>query len=308
MRSVTEVPLDALPGFRHEMIDAGRVRLHVVSGGDPQAPAIVLLAGFPQTWWAWHRVAPRLAGTHRVIAIDLPGMGHSDRPAGGYDTETVARDVLAVVRRLGPSRYWLVGHDVGAWVSVPYALIEDDPALRGVALLDAGIPGISLPESIPTDPERAAKLWHFAFHMVPDLPETLLAGREREYVAWFLNAKVASPGAIGAEDIDRYARLLAAAGGLGSALAYYRAAPASARRTELLLRRRRITVPVLAVSGDRGSIPDMAAAVRPAAESVTGARIAGSGHFIPEEQPDALVAELSRFVDITSQEMSSSHR
>jgi pimeloyl-ACP methyl ester carboxylesterase len=300
---MTEVAFDELAGFRHEMVevgDAGGLRLHVAEGGDPQAPAIVLLPGFPQSWWAWRKVAPRLAATHRVIVMDLPGMGHSERPEGGYDTETIAGHVRAAVRKLSPARYWVVGHDIGAWVTVPYALTEDDPALRGVAVLDAGIPGISMPDSVPLDPERAVKLWHFAFHVIPDLPETLVAGRERDYVAWFLTRKSATPGAIGEEDIDRYARLFAAPGAFAAALGYYRSAAESARRTEALLKRRRIAVPVLAVSSDRGSVPDMAAAVRPAADDVTAVRIAGSGHYIPEEQPEALAAELTRFIDLSS--------
>ena len=294
-QSVTGIPFDELDGFEHHMIDAGGLRLHVVEGGDREAPAVVLLAGFPQTWYAWHKVMPGLAASHHVVAIDLPGQGHSDRPATGYDTATVAEHVRAVVDRLKLGTYWLVAHDAGAWVAVPYALSATN-GLAGLVLLDAGIPGVSLPETVPTDPARAAKLAHFAFHVVPELPEMLIAGKERDYVGWFLTHKTAAPGVFSQEDIDRYARLFAAADGVRAVLAYYRSSLESARRNRELAARRRIQVPVLAISADQGSVPDMAAAVRPIADDVTSARITDSGHFVPEEQPDQVLRAVSAFM------------
>jgi len=142
--------------------------------------------------------------------------------------------------------------------------------LRGVALLDAGIPGITLPEAIPTDPERAWKTWHFAFHLVPDLPETLLTGRERDYVDWFLKTKAHSPGAFDDADVDHYAASLAADGGLRASLAYYRDAAESARRNHQALDRQYLIVPMLGISSSRGSIPDMAASISPWADNMTG--------------------------------------
>ncbi|WP_369332891.1 alpha/beta fold hydrolase [Nonomuraea candida] len=103
---------------------------------------------------------PGLASRFRVIAIDLPGQGHSERPERGYDTHTVAAHVHAAVQALEVPAYWLAAHDIGAWVAFSLAL-RFDSRLRGLALLDAGIPGITLPDAIPTDPDRAWKTWHF---------------------------------------------------------------------------------------------------------------------------------------------------
>jgi pimeloyl-ACP methyl ester carboxylesterase len=289
------LPLPDLNGFAHRFIEAGGPRLHVVDGGRPDGPTVVLLAGFPQTWYAWRKVMPLLAGRFRVIAIDLPGQGHSDRPAGPYDTHTVADSVHAATAGLGVSRYWLAAHDVGAWVAFSLALNHEDQLL-GVALLDAGIPGITLPETIPTDPDRAWKTWHFAFHLVPDLPEQLLAGRERDYVGWFLKRKALSPDTFSEAEIGRYAGEIARDGGLRASLAYYRDAASSARKNHSSLRRRRLSVPVLGVSSDHGSIPDMAASISPYAENVTGVVISGAGHFIPDEQPAALARALVDFM------------
>ncbi|AZS87474.1 alpha/beta hydrolase [Streptomyces griseoviridis] len=292
---VPELPLPQLAGFTHRWVDADGVRLHAVDGGRHDGPAVVLLAGFPQTWWAWRKVMPALTHRFRVIAIDLPGQGHSERPDRGYDTHTVAAHVHAAVRALGVSTYTLVAHDIGAWVAFSLAL-GFERHLRGVALLDAGIPGITLPESIPTDPERAWKTWHFAFHLVPELPETLLTGREREYVGWFLKVKALSPDTFDDAEIDHYAASVAADGGLRASLAYYREAEESARENREVLKDRHLTVPVLGISSSHGSVPDMAAALRPWADDTTGIVVPGAGHFIPDEQPEAVAAALADFI------------
>lgn len=287
--ALPELPLYDLPGFTHRWVEG----LHAVEGGPQAGPPLVLLAGFPQTWWAWRKAMPGLAERFRVIAIDLPGQGHSDRPHDSYDTHTVASRIQAALTALEVPKYWLAAHDVGAWVAFSLALKHED-RLHGLALLDAGIPGITLPDSIPTDPDRAWKTWHFAFHLVPDLPETLLTGREREYVDWFLKAKALSP--FDSTEIDHYAAALAAEGGLRASLAYYRDAAESARKNHAALERQHLTVPVLGISSSHGSIPDMAASISPWADNVTGVVIPDSGHFIPDEQPAAVVAALTAFI------------
>jgi pimeloyl-ACP methyl ester carboxylesterase len=293
---ISGLPLHDLAGFTHRWVDAEGIRLHAVEGGQPTGPAVVLLAGFPQTWWAWRKAMPGLAERYHVIAIDLPGQGHSDRPQSGYDTHTVASRVQAAVTALNVQKYWLVAHDIGAWVAFSLALKYEE-RLHGVALLDAGIPGISLPDAIPTDPDRAWKTWHFAFHLVPDLPETLLAGRERDYVGWFLKVKTLSPNTFDSAEIDHYAAAVAAEGGLRASLSYYRDAAESARKNHDALGRQHLTVPVLGISSSHGSIPDMAASISPWADNVTGAVIPHAGHFIPDEQPDAVVDTLTAFID-----------
>jgi pimeloyl-ACP methyl ester carboxylesterase len=293
--ALDNLPLPDQPGFTHRWVEAGGIRLHAVEGGRADGPAVVLLAGFPQTWWAWRQVMPALARRCHVLAIDLPGQGHSERPHGSYDTHTVAAYVHAAVEALGVSRYWLAGHDVGAWVAFSLA-VQFESRLHGVALLDAGIPGITLPDAVPLDPERAWKTWHFAFHLVPDLPEILLAGREREYVGWFLKAKSLSPSTFDDTEIEAYAAAVAAEDGLRACLAYYRHAAESARKNHEALARQHLTLPVLGISGRHGSIPDMAASLRPWAADTTGIVVPDAGHFIPDEQPDAVAAALADFI------------
>jgi pimeloyl-ACP methyl ester carboxylesterase len=193
-------------------------------------------------------------------------------------------------------KYWLAAHDIGACVAFSLALRYQD-RLHGVALLDAGIPGITLPDAIPTDPERAWKTWHLAFHLVPELPETLITGREHEYVGWFLRTKAFSPNTFDSADIDHYGAAIAAGGGLRASLAYFRDAAESARNNHDALARGHLTIPVLGISSAHGSIPDMAASIGPWAENVTGVVITEAGHFIPDEQPHATVDALTAFID-----------
>jgi pimeloyl-ACP methyl ester carboxylesterase len=287
-------PEPALAGFNHHFVTVDGVRLHYVAGGKVDGGVIVLLAGFPESWFAWRKVMPLLAPAYKVIAPDMPGQGDSDRPVTGYDTKTLAIAIHGLLQQLGVRRYCLAAHDVGAWVAYPYAMLFGDEVWR-LALLDAGIPGITLPDALPTAPERAWRTWHFAFHAIADLPEMLITGKERDYLDWFLRRKAANPEAFSEADIDEYLRVLMKAGGLRAGLAYYRAASVSAQQNRELKLAGKLKTPLLALGADQGSIADMAAALRDFASDVQGAALQSCGHFLPEEQPAAVAAELASF-------------
>jgi pimeloyl-ACP methyl ester carboxylesterase len=146
---ISELPPYDLAGFHHRWVDAQGIRLHAVEGGRPAGPTVVLLGGFPQTRWAWHKVMPGLAERFRVVALDLPGQGHSDRPRDGYGTHTIASRVQAAVSALNVPKYWLAAHDVGAWVAFSLAL-EYEERLHGVALYSTP----AFPESRSRTPSR----------------------------------------------------------------------------------------------------------------------------------------------------------
>ena len=284
----------ALAGFEHRFRTVQGVRLHYVVGGAESGDVLVLLARFPESWFAWRKVMQRLSATYRIIAPDLPGQGDSDRPADGYDTRSLAVMVHGLLQQLGVERCFLAGHDVGAWVAYPYAALFGS-TVRRLALLDAGIPGITLPDALPTTPALAWRTWHFAFHAIPDLPEMLIAGREREYLDWFLRRKTANPETFSEADLGEYLRVFKKDGGLRAGLAYYRAAALSAQQNRELSEGGKLAMPVLALGSDQGSIRDMAAPLRAFAEEVHGVTIACCGHFLPEEQPAAVADELTAF-------------
>jgi pimeloyl-ACP methyl ester carboxylesterase len=283
-------------GFAHHFATAGGLRFHYVAGGLDSGRTIVLLAGFPESWYAWRNVMPALGARFRVVAIDLPGQGDSDKPLDGYDTQTVARRVHDLVEHLGLDSYCLAAHDVGAWVAFPFALMFGTE-IEALVLMDAGIPGITLPDLVPSASDKAWKTWHFAFHAVPDLPEILLEGRERPYLEWFFWHKTANPCVYGETVINEYHRIYSAPGGMRAGLAFYRATARSAEQNRALTASGQLSMPVLGLSADGGSIPDMAAAIRPFGADVRGETIQNCGHFQPEEQPESVADALFRFFE-----------
>ena len=286
-------PHATLSGFEHRFATVHGVRLHYVSGGKAAGKFVVLLAGFPESWYAWRKVMLLLAATYRVVAMDMPGQGDSDRPASGFDTQSFAVAVHNLLQQIGIKQYFLSAHDVGAWVAYPYAMLFGDEVER-MALFDAGIPGVTLPDALPIDPERAWRTLHFAFHAIPDLPEVLITGREREYLDWFLRRKTANLEVFADEGIGECLRVFSKDGGLRAGLAYYRAAALSAEQNCTLSAKGKLQVPLLALSADQGSIGDMDSPLRSVAPHVVGSTIAFCGHFLPEEQPEAVAEELGR--------------
>jgi pimeloyl-ACP methyl ester carboxylesterase len=287
----------AVEGFTHHYETLEGVRIHYVTGGNAQGETLVLLAGFPESWYSWRKVMPALGEHYRIIAPDLPGQGDSDKPLEGYDTKSVATKVRSLLQRLEVTEYYLAAHDVGAWVAYPYAAMFGDE-IKKLAILDAGIPGVTLPDAVPHSTERGWRTWHFAFHAIPDLPEALIAGKERVYLEWFLRRKTAAPDAFSEEDINEYLRTFTKSGGVRAGLAYYRALSVSAAQNAHFKSLGKLKTPVLAIGAEQGSIADMATPLRPFFENVKGTVIAKSGHFLQEEQPEAVEKALRNFFDL----------
>ncbi len=273
------------------MVDAGDVRLHTVSGG--KGFPVLLMAGFPQSWYAWRRIMPILADHFYVVAIDLPGQGDSDKPVDGYDTQTAGDRIHALVKELGFERYHIGAHDIGSWVAYPFVARFADEVGR-LVLLDANIPGVTLKPTVEVGP-NIWKSWHFFFHQVPDVPEFLITGRERSYIEWFFQRKTFNPaGTFSTADIDEYERVYKQPGNLRGALAYYRAVLDDAEQNTSLAAKK-IETPILALGGDFGMSPDIYDAIKPLATHVEGGVIQNCGHYMPEEQPDEIAAKMIKF-------------
>jgi pimeloyl-ACP methyl ester carboxylesterase len=179
------------------------LRLHYVTAGD-SGPTVVLLHGFPQTWWEWHRVIPRLveAGI-RVVAPDYRGAGESSRPLGGYDKRTMANDIRQLVRehlRI-ENKVVLVGHDIGLMVAYAYAQSFRDEVSH-LVIADAPLPGTSAFDLVKSNP----RVWHFAFHNARDIAEMLVAGRELQYLQAFFAARCFDPRSISNATLSRTPR------------------------------------------------------------------------------------------------------
>lgn len=282
-----------IEGFARGFLTVEGVRIHYVSGGRADGDTIVLFPGFPQSWYAWRKILPVLGERYRVIAPDLPGQGDSDRPLRGCDTLSIAHLMREFTKKLGIEKHYLAAHDIGAWVAYPYTASYGETVLR-LAILDTGIPGISLPDTLPWSPDTAWRTWHVGFHNLPDLPEALIRDREDIYLRWFLQRKAASPAYFSEDDFDEYLRVFLT-NGLKGGLAYYRAISQSADQNKELSSRGKLDMPVLAIRADQGSMPDLVAQLQKIATDVSGTAIEHCGHYLAEEQPAALADALTRF-------------
>lgn len=276
----------ALDGFTQDLVTANGIAIHTVTGGE--GPPIVLLHGFPQTWWEWRHVMPRLAEHFSVVAIDLRGAGFSDCPQGGYDKATIARDVHAVMTALEHERYAVCGHDIGGMVAVALAATHRD-AVTHLAVLDVPLPGWSEWEA------TVARLWHFGFHMNRDLPERLIHGREYDYVSAFIAERMHDHGCYDSADIEIFARALALPGRTRGGLEWYRAFPAD-HALALEWKTEPLGMPVLALGGDKRFGPRMVPMLSEFAHNVTGGSIERCGHYVADERPREIAAALLDFL------------
>ncbi len=175
-------------GFVSRSVSVDGRNVHVLVGG--HGAPIMLLHGWPETSYAWHVVAPQLARTRMVIVPDLPGLGDSDSPTGGYDTRNIARILHAMVVQLGVSRIDLVGHDVGMWVAYRYA-VDYGASIRRLVLMDAALPGIGAEP--PKTRASNMKSFQFALNAVPELPEQLVAEAKRFSTGSFITSPCRLP-------------------------------------------------------------------------------------------------------------------
>jgi pimeloyl-ACP methyl ester carboxylesterase len=260
-----------------------------ISGG--KGTPIVLLHGWPQSLHVWRKVVPMLAAKHRVVLIDLPGLGDS-QSYDVFDTGSVAAIVAEAMEALGIHGYHVVGHDIGAWVATALAL-RFESRLKSLSVVDAGIPGL-MPDEIFT-PDNAARVWQFYFHAVGDIPELLTEGREREYLSWYFHNKSIVKGAISEEDIDVYTRQYCRKNGMSNGFGYYRAFSDSAEQNRTF--RQRLTIPVLAIGGESGVGASIGLAMNKIAPDVTSKVIANCGHYVPEERPAEFSTLLLSFLE-----------
>jgi len=285
---------NASPILSHRYAEIGEVMLHYVIAGS--GPPVVLIHGWPQTWYEWRHTIAALAPRYTVIAPDMRGIGDSSRPLTGYDKRTIANDIWRLVsEKLGYRRFRLVGHDWGG--PTAFALAPDHPdAVEQLAIVDVVIPGDG------GDFSQGGRRWHHQFHVTPDLPEALVQGRERVYLQWFYQTFAYYPGAITDTDLDEYVRTYSQPGAMRAGFNLYRAIPQDAKANAAQLATGfRLQMPVLAIGGGesyphaRGRGKECEQSMRNVATNVRGAVIDECGHFVPEEQPEIFNRLLMEF-------------
>ena len=276
--------------FHTREIATNGATIHVRVGG--KGPAVVLLHGYGETGDMWAPLAAELIRDHTVVVPDLRGIGLSSHPAGGYDKKTQAGDVAGVLDALKIAKADLVTHDIGNMVGYAFAAQYPDRVAKFV-LMDAPLPGIGPWDQIT----RSHALWHFSF-WGPDA-ERLVAGRERIYLDRFWNEFSADPKKFSEASREHYAKLYARPGAMHAGFEQFKAFDQDALDNQALAAKGKLTMPVLAIGGEKSFGPTMAVVMRAVATNVQELTIANSGHWLMEEQPKATVAAVRAFLDGT---------
>jgi pimeloyl-ACP methyl ester carboxylesterase len=256
---------------------------------------VFMISGFPSTRRSWYRLIPLLAQDYQCVPADLPSFGGSgilDAPAS---TENVGRVFHEfVTTKLNPPVH-VVAHDFGAWCAYSWQLLFPHD-FKSLTLIEAGIPGITLPPTIELSDYK--RKWNFLFMMLPHLPAELTQGKEALYVGWWYETKVYKPGSIPASDVAAYVTSYARPGRMDAAFDYCRniLADVEFNKTNFT---GKSSVRLLGVGGQY-SIPEMGQSLTPYFQNCTSLVIADSGHFVPEEQPQATAKALKAFLGAAS--------
>lgn len=276
--------------FSHHTAEVNGTQIHYVMGG--MGKPIVLLHGWPKTWYKWRKVMPALAERYTVIAPDLPGLGDSSFLTTGYSKQAIAELIYQLVNQLGFEQINLVGHDIGGMIAYAYAATHPDQ-VRKLVLTEFWLPGFGLEEGMDV---ANGGSWHFGFHMAPEIPEMLTAGKEREYLTAMGAFKPASNATAFTEaDIQEYLRTYATAEKMHAGLEYYRTLLDDGRQNRELAKTK-LTMPVLTIVGSEGVVGDrLRQGIEAVAENVQNDVIENSGHWLAEEQPVALAQRLLTF-------------
>src|ERR1700736_315330 len=278
--------------FTSRFIDVGELRLHAVIGGG--GPPLLLIHGWPGSWYYWRLVMPALARDFEVIAVDQRGIGLSDKPEDGYDTRTLANDLIGLIDALGHEKFAVVGVDTGLLIG--YALAADHPdRVARLAVGEAPLPGISPPTPLVLPDPAVDRLWHIPFNQLKETNEKLVRGREDIFFGAEFSASA------GTKKLPDYAvkyyvdGLASSPEVLHGSFQLYRAFGTTAVQNQER-KTRRLPMPVLAMGGAE-SLGAMAAdTMKLTADDVQTLVIPVIGHWLAEQAPDELVAALTAFL------------
>ena len=271
--------------FDHHMAFVNGQQIHYVRAGE--GDPVVLLHGWPQTWYMWRKVIPALAEKYTVIAPDLRGFGQSSKPIDGYDKRTVAADIHALVASLGFEKIFLVGHDFGGPTAYAYASAHPED-VRKLVILDVAI---TIDEAEQN--EFYKRLFHLSFNARPDIAIALVTGRERTFLTHFYR-DCYNPGAFTLQDIDEYVAAFSAPGAMRASMAHYGALPVDLKHNQENAKTK-LEMPVLALGGEISFGAGVQASLEHVANNVEGGVIPGCAHWIAEEQPERLLEALFGF-------------
>lgn len=277
-------------GATHHLTEVSDVQLHYVSAGSTGSP-ILLVHGWPESWWAFRHLIPLLADTHQVIAVDLRGFGDSSNAEGTYDEDTMAGDLHDLVDELGLGPVHLVCQDISGGLAFRFAATHPDEVLSFTAI-ESTLAGFGL-EAL-ADVNNGGS-WHVGFLGTPGVPELLLPGHERELLAdWAYPTMTASDDAVTEADIDEFCRTYARPHAWRGTAGLYQSLFTDGGKTKDLAGAQPLAVPVLTV--DAASYPFTEHTFQQVTDGpISAVRIQGVGHLVAQEAPDRLATEILGF-------------
>ncbi|MGW5465571.1 alpha/beta fold hydrolase [Streptomyces sp. NPDC003996] len=278
--------------FTSRFVQANGLRQHVVIGG--HGPALLLVHGWPETWYAWRLLMPTLAKDFTVIAVDQRGIGLTDKPQDGYDTATIASDLAALMDALGYERFAVAGHDTG--MPIAYALAADHPErVDRLVVAEAPLPGISVSPPAFGPEWLNDRIWHIGFNRLATINELLVRGREDIFFGFEfdINAVKKLPDYA----VNYYISTLASdPDALRGSFSFYRAFDTTLSQNVERQKAGLLTMPVLAIGGAQSVGDGAGTTMKAAAQDVQTLVIPDCGHWVAEEAPDAMLTALTTFL------------
>jgi pimeloyl-ACP methyl ester carboxylesterase len=284
-------PNATIPTAAHHTAQINGADLHYVTAGAAGSP-ILLVHGFPETWWAFHKLIPLLAEAHRVVAVDLRGFGDSSTADDDYDSTTAADDLHGLIERLGLGPVHVTGQDISG--GTVFRLVATHPQdVLSLTAIEMGLAGFGL-EGLADVTHGGS--WHIGALAAAGIPELLFTGRERELLGtWAFPSMTAIAGSITDADVDEFARTYARPDGWRGAVGLYRSMLAEGEELRVLAGSSPLTVPVLAVGAGGGPFTS-ATLEQVTAGEIRAVQLEGVGHYAALEAPDALAAAILDFV------------
>ncbi|TPP05026.1 alpha/beta fold hydrolase [Rhizobium glycinendophyticum] len=271
----------------HKYVQLNGKTLHYVIAGDKGSP-IILVHGFPESWWAFHKLIPLLAHEHRVIAVDLRGFGDSDVADDDFTSRDAADDLCHLIKHLDLGPVHLLAQDVSGQVGYRVAA-EHGELIRTLIAIETGLPGFGA-EMLANVLVGGA--WYIGAIAADGVANSILSGRERELITGLVYPSYNLGEALSQADGEEFVRAYARPHGLNGSVGLYR----SLLRDGEAMKELAVTqlkMPVLAVGSFGG--PFTETTMRQVAEDVTSVHIDGAGHYLAQEAPDRLAEAVLRF-------------
>ncbi len=287
----------------HSRARVNGIRMHYVTAG--QGEPLLLIHGTPKTHYYWYKLIPLLTDKFTVVAPDLRGFGYTDRPPveEGYDSETNAKDLVELMAQLGHDKFHVHGEDRGA--EFAYVLAAKYPEkVKTLSFCEMLLSGEGLEEaSYFTKPNVASQfnmkgvwVWHIPFFWIPDLPEMLITGHEREFWEYWIKAETWNPCAIEDEAIDEWIARMLAPGGLRGILETYRAGFKNAD-INAELKKTKLKMPIMTIGAPEFFGELVEDQMNKVSEGVERAFVFEEcGHSLALEAEDRLASELRSFM------------